>query len=417
MFSYDRVSIKGAIEVRKGLLIVTSALAMLMAVPTFASAATAGSAANIVSSVSFRSGPSTSSTVMKYLKAGDKVTIVEETNSYWYKVKDSSGTIGYVSSNEKYIDVVEEAVSTANAVIVSSVSFRTGPSTSNERIRFLQREEKVTITSKVNSYWYAVTDAGGVSGYISTSADYVKVTGSIPASPTGSNGNPSATASNAVIVASVSFRDAPSTSGTRMRYLQKDEKIRITKKVNDYWYAVTDAKGVTGYTSTSSTYVKVTGDIPTPPAQNLPLTQQAELVIAAGNKYLGTPYEFGSDRGTTVTFDCSDFVRQAFKDALELVLPADSRQQGDYVRANNPVSKDWRALKRGDLMFFMDYAGSNASNYADKSPFGETITHVGIYLGNGQILHTYSKESGGVRVDNVEGTAWEYRFLYGGSAL
>ncbi|MBO9598416.1 MAG: SH3 domain-containing protein [Cohnella sp.] len=354
---------------------------------------------------------------MKYLKAGDKVTIVEETNSYWYKVKDSSGKIGYVSSNEKYIDVVEQAVTTTNAVIVSSVSFRTGPSTSNERIRFLQKDEKITITSQANGSWYAVTDARGVSGYVSTSAAYVKVTGSIPTSSTGGNGNANATASNAVIVASVSFRDAPSTSGTRIRYLQKDEKIFVTKKVNDYWYAVTDAKGVTGYISTSGTYVKVTGEIPKPPAQNLPISQQAELVIAAGNKYLGTPYEFGSDRGTTATFDCSDFVRQAFKDALELVLPADSRQQGDYVKANNPVSIDWRALKRGDLMFFMDYAGSAASNYADKSPFRETITHVGIYLGNGQILHTYSKESGGVRVDNIEGTSWEYRFLYGGSAL
>jgi len=416
--------------VRKGILIVTSALAMLMSVPTFASAATAGSSANIVSSVSFRSGPSTSSTVMKYLKAGDKVTIVEETNSYWYKVKDSSGSMGYVSSNEKYIDVIEQAieqpVTTTNAVIVSSVSFRTGPSTSNERIRYLKKDEKVTITSQVNGSWYAVKDASGVAGYVSTSASYIKVTGAIPTSPStggdtsgndnaGSNTN--VTASNAVIVASVSFRDAPSTSGTRMRYLQKDEKIRITKKVNDYWYAVTDSKGVSGYISTSSTYVKLTGDIPKPPAQNLPLSQQVELVIAAGNKYLGTPYEFGSDRGTTATFDCSDFVRQAFKDALELVLPADSRQQGDYVRANNAVSKDWRTLKRGDLMFFMDYAGSSASNYADKSAFGETITHVGIYLGNGQILHTYSKESGGVRVDQIEGTSWEYRFLYGGSAL
>lgn len=403
---------------RKGLLIVTSALAMVMAVPTFSAAATtAGSSASIVSSVSFRSGPSTSSTVIKHLKAGEKVTIVEETNSYWYKVKDSSGATGYVSSNEKYIDVIEQHASTTNAVIVSSVSFRTGPSTSNDRIRFLQKDEKVTITSQVNSSWYAVTDSAGVTGYISTSKTYVNVTGSLPASQVDDAEKATSSASNAVIVASVSFRDAPSTSGDRIRYLQKDEKIRITRQVNDYWYEVTDAKGVSGYVSTSGTYVKLTGEIPKPPAQNLPLSQQTELVIAAGQKYLGTPYEFGSDRGTTATFDCSDFVRQAFKDALELVLPSDSRQQGDYVRDHNPVSTDWHTLKRGDLMFFMDYAGSGASNYANKSPFGETITHVGIYLGNGQILHTYSVESGGVRIDNLAGTSWEYRFLYGGSAL
>lgn len=38
-------------------------------------------------------------------------------------------------------------------------------------------------------------------------------------------------------------------------------------------------------------------------------TQQ---VIEAGKKYMGTPYEFGSNRSNTRTFDCSDFVRQAF---------------------------------------------------------------------------------------------------------
>ena len=30
------------------------------------------------------------------------------------------------------------------------------------------------------------------------------------------------------------------------------------------------------------------------------------------------------------------------------------------------------------------------------------------------MLHTYSEKSGGVRVDGIEGTHWEYRFLFGG---
>ncbi|MFC5530618.1 C40 family peptidase [Cohnella yongneupensis] len=390
-------------------------LTMLMAVPAFAAAATAtaGSTADIVASVSFRSGPSTSSTVLKYLKAGEKVTIVETVNSYWYKVKESQGNIGYISSSETYVDVKEQPVSTGNAVIVASVSFRTEPSTSGGRIRFLQKDEPVTITSQVNGYWYAVTDKNGVSGYVSTSDQYVKVTGQITPPITVPTGN-------AVIVASVSFRKEPSTSGERMRFLQKDEPITITSKVNSYWYAVTDKDGVSGYVSTSDEYVKVTGTIPTPkpdPTPSVPVSQQVESVIAAGMKYLGTPYEFGSSRNTTTTFDCSDFVRQAFKDALGVVLPADSRQQGAYVRERSSVTTDWHSLKRGDLLFFMDYKGSGASNYADKDPFGETIRHVGIYLGNGQMLHTYSTESGGVRVSDIAGTQWENRFLFGGSAL
>ena len=74
-------------------------------------------------------------------------------------------------------------------------------------------------------------------------------------------------------------------------------------------------------------------------------------------------------------------------------------------------------LKRGDLIFFMSYAGSKAANYTSINKSSEPITHVGIYLGNGQVLHTYSVTSGGVRVDNLLGTTWEYRFLYGGSVI
>lgn len=45
------------------------------------------------------------------------------------------------------------------------------------------------------------------------------------------------------------------------------------------------------------------------------------------------------------------------------------------------------------------------------------LPHNGIYLGNGKVLQTYSKESGGVRIDSIEGRHWEYRFLFGGSTL
>ena len=418
-------------------------MTILSAVPAFASAATTGSTASIVASVSFRTAPSTSSTVIKYLKAGETVTIVETVNAYWFKVKDGQGNAGYISSNEQYTKVIAQAApgnGKTNAVIVSSVSFRKAPSTSGDRIRYLAKDEQVTITGQSNAYWYAVTDKNGASGYISTSEQYVRVTGSLPSSGGGNAGNTGNTGNsgnaggvvnsgNAVIVGSVSFRKEPSTSGDRIRYLAKDEQVTITSKVNAYWYAVTDKNGVSGYISTSDQYVRVTGTIPgggsssggsgsSPSEPSAPsASQQIDAVIAAGMKYLGTPYEYGSDRNTTKTFDCSDFVRQSFKDALSLVLPADSRGQGDYVRSRGSVTTDWHSLKRGDLMFFMSYKGTNASSYTGKSAFGETINHVGIYLGGGQVLHTYSKESGGVRVDSIEGKHWEYRFLYGGSAL
>lgn len=142
-----------------------------------------------------------------------------------------------------------------------------------------------------------------------------------------------------------------------------------------------------------------------------------EAVIAKGMHYIGTPYEFGSDRSTDATFDCSDLVRWIFSHAAGVELPADSWSQGNYVKERGAVQTDWHQLKRGDLMFFMAYRGASASAYGSAAKSNAKITHVALYLGDGKMLQTYSKDSGGVRVDTLEGSTWEKRFLFGGSAL
>ncbi|HUC91787.1 MAG TPA: C40 family peptidase [Paenibacillus sp.] len=140
-------------------------------------------------------------------------------------------------------------------------------------------------------------------------------------------------------------------------------------------------------------------------------------VIQKGMKYIGTPYEFGSSRSNTRTFDCSDFVRQAYIEGAGITLPSNSRTQGAYIKKKGDYTTDWKKLKPGDIMFFMSYKGNKASDYKGINKQKERITHNGIYLGNGKILHTYSKESGGVRIDTIEGKQWEKRFLFGGSVL
>ncbi|MUT67750.1 C40 family peptidase [Paenibacillus sp. NEAU-GSW1] len=238
------------------------------------------------------------------------------------------------------------------------------------------------------------------------------------------------TATIGTIQSSVSFRTAASTSASRIRYLKKGEQVTILSQPNSYWYQVKDSNGTVGYISSKSEYVKVSGSSSSSSssssgtgsssgsgAATQPSSSSVESVIAAGMKYLGTPYEYGSSRSTTTTFDCSDFVRQSFIDGVGLTLPADSRGQGTYVKNKGNAVTDWRQLKRGDLMFFMSYKGTSASSYSGVNKSTATITHDGIYLGDGKILHTYSKESGGVKITSIAGTHWEHRFLYGGSAL
>ena len=77
---------------------------------------------------------------------------------------------------------------------------------------------------------------------------------------------------------------------------------------------------------------------------------------------------------------------------------------GGDIEPDSLVSEQW--LLDLEHKYFLELLNSPKTQ--------ERVTHVGIYLGNGKVLHTYSPESGGVRIDSFEGTAWEYRFLMGG---
>lgn len=229
------------------------------------------------------------------------------------------------------------------------------------------------------------------------------------------------------IESSVRLRTAPSVNSSVLKYLQKGERVAILEQTNSYFYKVRAASGEVGYVSSGSQYLSLTGggsapsqpspgQPPTPPS--LPSNQgnAIERVINAGMGYLGTPYEFGSSRSNTNTFDCSDFIRQIFMDAGVVKLPSDSRQQGDWIKQNSTVVNHISGLKRGDLMFFMSYRGSSAASYAGVDKSKERITHVAIYLGDNKVLHTYSVASGGVRVDDLS-ASWMNRFLFGGSVI
>jgi cell wall-associated NlpC family hydrolase len=76
--------------------------------------------------------------------------------------------------------------------------------------------------------------------------------------------------------------------------------------------------------------------------------------------------------------DCSGFVQTVFK-VLGIKLPRDAYQQAKLGKTVESLS----AAETGDIVFFQ-----NEEN---------NITHVGIFLGGGQVVHA----SGKVRVDEL----------------
>lgn len=95
-------------------------------------------------------------------------------------------------------------------------------------------------------------------------------------------------------------------------------------------------------------------------------------ILAEAQKYLGTPYVSGG--ASPSGFDCSGFVYYVLKQLgySSYRTPADQYKQGTSV--------DKSDLQVGDIVFF---AGTYASG----------ISHVGIYAGNGQFIHSPNSRS------------------------
>ncbi|TDR56977.1 NlpC/P60 family protein [Halomonas ventosae] len=111
------------------------------------------------------------------------------------------------------------------------------------------------------------------------------------------------------------------------------------------------------------------------------------LILAEARRALGTPYRLG---GTTERgMDCSGLVQRAYSRA-GIRVPRTSRQQFEALPRVDEA-------RPGDLLFFATAGGRKAS-------------HVGIYLGDGEMIHAPGR---GRRVTTTTLALdyWQERFL------
>ena len=104
---------------------------------------------------------------------------------------------------------------------------------------------------------------------------------------------------------------------------------------------------------------------------------------------IGIPYRFGGTSADT-GFDCSGFVRAIYQDTVGHLLP---RRADEQAKATQKIDK--KELKPGDLVFF--------------NTMRRAFSHVGIYVGNGQFIHSPSKGKT-VRVEDMNTSYWAKRF-------
>ena len=117
-------------------------------------------------------------------------------------------------------------------------------------------------------------------------------------------------------------------------------------------------------------------------------TKNLSKVVAAAYDLLGKPYIYGDigKRG----YDCSGLVYSIYLNQLGIELPRNSSAQ---ARFGTKVKKS--ELVPGDLLFF----GS-----------GNRISHVGIYIGDGNMIHSSTGKMK-VKIDSIESGYYKNRLI------
>jgi len=114
-------------------------------------------------------------------------------------------------------------------------------------------------------------------------------------------------------------------------------------------------------------------------------------VIASAQSLMGLKYVWGGT-STTKGMDCSGFSQWVMKQN-GVSLPRTALEQS---KVGTKVS--WSNLQAGDLVFFDTIDGN-----------GKNVDHVGIYIGNGQMIHASSGQ-GKVVTANINTTYWKGKF-------
>lgn len=117
---------------------------------------------------------------------------------------------------------------------------------------------------------------------------------------------------------------------------------------------------------------------------------KTKILLAEAKKHLNKPYKMGTSGPSQ--FDCSGFVCYVFNHSGVKNMPR-TNAWGIYNNYVNPISP--QEAKAGDIIFF-------SSTY----PSGSPVSHVGIYMGNGEMIHAGNP----IKVSSINTPYWKEHF-------
>lgn len=191
------------------------------------------------------------------------------------------------------------------------------------------------------------------------------------------------------------YRD--STDSLVIGLLENGDVLTVNSRQNDFYRI--DCYGQTAYIPASQVswsrndgvyYVNSSGETAAVSACSPQAWQKIQqTLLSAATAQVGTSYVFGGE--APGGFDCSGLVSYAYRQAgITIPRTAD-------VQLSQGVIVDPRNLQPGDLVFFYGTDGSSSF-----------ISHVGLYLGDGNFIHAGTK--GGVCIRSLDNDYFSAHF-------
>ena len=252
----------------------------------------------------------------------------------------------------------------------SSLRLRSAPSTSASVVTTLDKSVAVAILDDSTDGWYKIS-YNGDTGYVS--ADYLTV-----------DQDNLFTTYGRINTTGVNVRSGASTDSSVLATIEEDAVVTVNGLV-DGWYDVTCEYGTEGYIR--SDYVDLTES-----------ASSNDGIVATAMQHLGTRYVYGG--ASASGFDCSGYTMYVYSQhGYSLPHSATSQWQSGLGTRVYSIS----ALQPGDLVFFND-PSRNA---------GKACSHAGIYVGDGQFIHSSSSRSGGVIISSLTSGYYNTYFVGG----
>lgn len=363
-----------------------------------------------------RGGPGTEYDKIAALPAGSALMLVAQYGD-WYKAQAADGQAVWISAelldtNPIAADMLPVASSIpappppkVAEVLTVGLNLRDGPGLEYVSLHKLSGGAQIDLLAQYQG-WFQVQSADGQVGWVTGEflgigpgvLHRVESVSSIP--------DPNPALVGVVREGRVNLRGGPGTVYPRVGGIGADVQIDLLARHKD-WFKIRTPQGGEGWVSRELVDVSPYVTRRVPQARTIPAPPRAATRRSGGisgvqfapasatsgpvsfaMQFVGTRYVWGGstpERG----FDCSGFVRYVYGQ-FGVSLPHSS--SGQYSSRYGAVVSNPADLQPGDIVFFVN-------------TYRRGISHVGIYIGGGNVVQAISPGRG-VGVASISGGYW-----------